>query len=260
VTPAGDLVLAADGKLVVVSPGGAAREVTLPFSITGAPLVLGSGSVVVAGRDGQTHLLALDGARVASVPTRALEPQRWTSLIGGDLLLTASGAAELHLLSLHSGDERTLRLPERLATSPVVGDDQTIWLLGEGSSTLYGINTEGQTRFSAALGQGGPADGPALGWDGALRVGLRYGEIACFASDGQQRWRRGLDAAPGPMLIDADDNALFVSARGTLYAIDRQGELRWRQGLDVRGAGRPVLAADGTIYVVSRGGQIQAWR
>jgi outer membrane protein assembly factor BamB len=115
-------------------------------------------------------------------------------------------------------------------------------------------------RLSFAIGQGSPTDGLALGWDGALRVGLRYGEIACFGADGRERWRRGLDSAPGPLTIDADNTALFVSTRGTLYAIDRDGELRWRQGLGVHGAGRPVLAANGTIYVVSRGGELQAWR
>lgn len=260
VTPAGDLVAIAGGKLVVLSKAGGVREVGLTFGLTAAPLVLDSGTVVAAGRDGQAQAVTLEGALLFSAPRSAPEAVlRWTASAGGDLVVGAGRTPELLLLSLQSGTSRVVRLPERVATNPIVGDDEMIWVLGQ-RGTLFGVAIDGQLRLSAGLGQGSPAEGPALGWDGALRVGLRYGEIACFAANGKERWRRGLDSAPGPMLIDADDSVLFVSARGTLYAIDRGGDLRWRHGLGVHGAGRPVLGADGTVYVVSRGGQLQAWR
>jgi outer membrane protein assembly factor BamB len=260
VAPSGELVAVADGKLVVLGKGGATRELALPFALVGELLMLDSGTVVVAARDGQAHALLLEGTELASIPTTLQESGvRWTARVDGDLLLAAGPSTELWLLSLHGGNARSVRLPERVFASPVVGDDGTIWVLGQ-RGDLFGIDADGEVHVSIALGQGGPSESLAIGWDGALRVGLRYGEVACFAADGKERWRRGVDGAPGPMLIDADDTLLFVSARGTLYAIDRDGELRWRQGLDVRGAGRPVLAADGTIYVVAHGGQLEAWR
>jgi hypothetical protein len=195
VTPTGELVAVANGRLVVLSAKGAARQVELPFLLTGAALVLDSGSVVAAGRDGQVHAFSLDGTPIASLPTSAQGPLRWTALVGGDSVLVAGQASELSVLSLRSGNERRLRLSERVATSPVVGAEETIWVLGAGG-TLWVVGADARIRASAPLGQGEPADSPALGWDGALRVGLRYGEIACFSAGGQERWRRGLDSAP----------------------------------------------------------------
>jgi outer membrane protein assembly factor BamB len=261
-TPEGELVAIASGKLVVLTQAGAARELSLPSSLTSAPLVLDSGSVVAAGRDGQIYAVTTEGASLLSVPisipVKEGEP-RWTASAGGDLVVAAGRGPELFLFWIQSDNARSIRLSESIATHPIASDDEMLWVLGQ-RGTLFGIGADAQTRWSAVLGQGGPADGPALGWDGALRVGLRYGEIACVAPNGQERWRRGIDSAPGPMLIDADDTLLFVSARGTLYAIDHKGDLRWRVGLDLRGAGRPVLGADGTLYLVSRGGQLQAFR
>lgn len=260
ITPAGELAAIASGKLFLVKPDGNAREVGLPFVAVGALLVLDSGTLVVPARDGQLHAVAADGTLLSwvAVPTET-ELVRWTASIEGDSLVAATALPELFFVSLHEGRALAVPLNEPVATSPVVGDDQSVWVLGE-RGTLFRFGSDGRLRARAALGQANPSDGPALGWDGALRVGLRYGEIACFAPNGQESWRRGLDGAPGPLLIDADDNVLFVSARGTLYAIDRDGDLRFRQALDLRSAGRPVLAADGTIYVVARGGEIEAWR
>ena len=59
----------------------------------------------------------------------------------------------------------------------------------------------------------------ALGWDGALRVALAYGAIVSICERGDERWRRGIDAAPGAMLIDTDDTTLVASARGTPRSI-----------------------------------------
>jgi hypothetical protein len=73
-------------------------------------------------------------------------------------------------------------------------------------------------------------------------------------------WRGFMDAGRGCLLVEAYYTGLRASARGTLYAIDRDGELRWRQALDVRGVGRPVLGQNGTLFLVARGGVVQAWR
>jgi outer membrane protein assembly factor BamB len=254
VAPDGALVAVAAGSLFTVAAGGAARAIELPFDALGAALVLDSSEVIVAGRDGRVHAVAPDGADLGGAPA----PRRqWTALAGGDLIVAAGAAQELTLLSPQDGSSRTLELPSRLATSPVVGDDEVIWALGE-RGAVWHVAAGGELREIAQLGQFGFSGAPALGWDGALRAGLRHGEIVCLEPSGSERWRRGIDSPPGAMSIDADDTLLVVSTRGTLYAIDRHGELRWRKGIDARTAGRPVLARDGTVYVVSRGGEIQA--
>jgi outer membrane protein assembly factor BamB len=260
VTPAGELVAIAAGRFVVISKDGSTRTLELRAFQTAASLVLDSGTMLGAGREGELVALTPDGGLLASVrlslPGAVVRFDAWA---GADLVVAAGRTSELLFLSLQSGATRALRLSEPVAGSPLVADDEMIWVLGQ-RGTLFGVTAAGEVRISFAIGQGSPTDGLALGWDGGLRVGLRYGEIACFGPSGRERWRRGLDSAPGPLLVDADNTVLFVSTRGTLYAIDRDGELRWRQGLGVHGAGRPVLAANGTIYVVSRGGELQAWR
>jgi outer membrane protein assembly factor BamB len=260
ITPEGELVVVAGNKLWVLNRSGAPRELALNAAVTGEPLVLESGATVVPGPDGTVQTLGLDGMLLGSSVTVARQSVlQFTALAGGDMIAVAGPAQEVSLLSLRGGDERTLRLSQRVQTSPVVGNDDTIWLLGDGG-TLWAMTVDGSVRASIELGQGGGTDDPALGWDGALRIGLRYGEVACFAASGRELWRHGVDGPPGAMLIDAEDTLLFVGPRGVLYAIDRGGDLRWRQPLELRGVGRPVLAADGTIYVVARSGQVEAWR
>jgi outer membrane protein assembly factor BamB len=259
-TPNAELVVIAGGRLVLLSELGESREVELPSRLTGAPLVLDSGTIVVLGRDAQAHVVGGDGAYVTSVPLSSpMSGAQWTASAGGDRVVISGPGQELTLLSLQAGDERPVHLAARAAASPLVADDETIWVVGE-SGTLWALSADGRARTSAELGQGGGRPSAALGWDGALRVALPYGEVASVSSGGEERWRRGIDAAPGALLLDADDTALLVSARGTLYAIDRAGELRWRVTLGVRNAGRPVLAQDGTVVVVARSGVIQAWK
>jgi outer membrane protein assembly factor BamB len=256
VAPDGSLTAVAGGVLFAIDANGSARELELPFDVTGAALVLDSGELIVAGRDGRVHAVAADGTHLGGAPA----PRRqWTALAGGDLIAAAGAGAELTLLSPQDGSARTLELPARLATGPVVGDDEVIWVLGDRGG-VWLVAAGGELREIAQLGETGFSGAPALGWDGALRAGLRHGEIVCLEPSGTERWRRGIDSPPGAMSIDVDDTLLVVSTRGTLYAIDRHGELRWRKSIDVRTAGRPVLARDGTVYVVSRSGDIQALR
>ena len=60
--------------------------------------------------------------------------------------------------------------------------------------------------------------------------------------------------------MDAEDTALLVSARGTLYAMDRKGELRYRRSLDSGATGRPVVGPDQTLYMTFRSGRIEAFK
>ena len=252
----------AAGKLRWISTRGDSRTTELPALLTGAPLVLESGTVVALGLDGQAHLVSADGAYLESIPLPASNQKlRFTASVGADRVVAVAAGTRpaLILFSLQRGNERSIRLSANLASSPLVADDDTIWTLDE-RGTLNGIGPDGRTRSSSELGQGGARMHSALGWDGAVRVGLPYGEIACVGARGEERWRRFVNSVPGAMLIDADDTTLVTSVRGTLYAIDRKGELRWRQAIDARGLGRPVLGQNGTLFLVARGGVVQAWR
>lgn len=256
ITADGRILAAAQGRLYVLDAQGAATPIALPFAVAGMPLLIDEDHVVVAGRDGRVHAVALDGAVLGSVPA---PPAPWSALLSDELFVSAGPSSALLLLSPQRGEVRQVALPERLVVGPLSGNDELLWALSD-RGAVWQVGPSGALRESARLGDSGIAAAPAVGWDGALRVGLRHGEVVCVDAGGGQRWRRGIDSPPGPILIDADDTALLVSARGTLYAIDRAGEVRFRRNFEGRGAGRPVLGQGGTIFVTFRGGRIDAFR
>ncbi|MDD9938743.1 MAG: PQQ-binding-like beta-propeller repeat protein [Myxococcales bacterium] len=258
VTPAGELLVATyEGKLWLVERGGRQRRLESRVALSGLPLVLDGGSVVIGARDSQVHVLDLEGTELLRVPTGAREPF-WTASVGGGLLAVAGPERELVLLSLHAGRERVVKLPERVTQGLAVDDRSTVWLIGD-QGTLFGVGADGRFRATIPLGDRGSTP-VAIGRDGALRLGLPTREVVCIGADGRERWRRGIDGRPSAPLLDADDTLLVLSARGSLYAIDARGELLWRVRVGVHQGSRPVLGADGTIYLVGRDGLVKAVR
>ena len=254
----GEAVVNAGGKLFVLALDGKARELPLADRARGMPLLLDSDVLVAPGRDGQAHVLGLDGGYLASVPLADRAP-RFSADLGHGLIAIAGESELLTLLSPQGGSERTVRLPGPLMSPPIVTRQRTLLGLTERGSVIE-IDAAGSVTSWADFGAGVLALGPARGRDGGLRVGLRHGEIACLGPGGGERWRRGIDGPPSAIALDRDDTALVLSSRGTLYAIDAAGELRWRVSTEVQSGGRPVLGGDGLVYLVGRGGRLEAWR
>jgi hypothetical protein len=253
--PDGESVAVARGRLFVLDARGQARELELPAPATGAPLLLGSGAIVVAGLDHHAHVLGLDGGYVAGAPVATV---RWLLASGDGWVVVAGHGRELSFVSPHGEASRRVSLGSGVAVSPLaLGGD--VWAIAQ-SGTLVRIEAAGRAISLVELGPHAVGVTPAIGRDGGLRVGLRHGEIACYDAAGKERWRRGIDGSPSAPLIDAEDTTVVISSRGTLYAIGRDGALLWRQRTELSAPGRPVLAADGTLYLVGRGGRIEAWR
>jgi hypothetical protein len=253
--PDGESVAIARGRLFVLDPRGQTRELDLPAPAVTAPLLLGSGAIVVAGLDQRAHVLGLDGAYVGGA---AVGSARWTLASGDGWIAVAGQGRELILVAPYGDASRRVRLGSGLAVSPLALNG-AIWTIGE-SGTLSIVEPDGRVTSLVELGPHAVGVAPALGRDAGLRVGLRHGEIACYDAAGKERWRRGIDGSPSAPLLDADDTTVVNSSRGTLYAIGRDGTLLWRQRTELSAAGRPVLAADGTLYLVGRGGRLEAWR
>jgi hypothetical protein len=253
--PDSESVAIARGRLFVLDSQGQSRELELPAPATAAPLLLGSGALVVAGLDQHAHVLGLDGGYVAGAPTGAA---RWTLASGDGWVITAGYGRDLVLVSPYGDASRRVRLAGAIAVSPVASGGAT-WAIGQ-SGTIWVVEPDGSATALVELGPHAVGVAPALGRDGGLRVGLRHGELACYDASGKERWRRGIDGSPSAFSLDADDTAVLVSSRGTLYAIARDGSLLSRQRTELSMPARPVLAADGTLYLVGRGGVLEAWR
>jgi len=245
------------GDLLLVDAAGGVRTLATGRRLTGLPLALSDDLVAVTSADGALHLIDVDGSPRKVLPTA--QPGAGRSALVAEGLVALSGSTGLSLLSLHQGRERTVALAQQVATVPVVGEGGMTWLVGR-EGLVWGITQGGMVRFEHVVGEAWTRSQPALGADGALRMGTGAGALVCLGPDGSERWRRGVDGRIGAISLDAEDTALFVTSRSSLYAIDRAGDLRWRLDLGERGVGRPVLGSDGTVYLVAAGGRIHAWR
>ena len=259
VTTTGELLVATRrGRLFIVDANGTWRRMQTEVQVRGAPLVLDSGVVVVGGRDGSVHAMDMEGAEILTLRGQHKAPVT-VSVLGDGLLASAGVGSRLSIFSLDGGRLSEIELSQRSVAGPVVGDDSTIWIVGEHGG-LRGLSAGGRSRGLAELGRSALMTAPAIGRDGALRVGVRRFELVCLGPNGTERWRRGLDGQPGPVTLDANDVAIFVTTRGTLYALDHDGSLLWKQDVTARSAPRPVLGVGGTIYIATRSGTLMAWR
>jgi outer membrane protein assembly factor BamB len=205
----------------------------------------------------QLVALSING-EVLSATALGIEHPRLLASIAPGLAVAAGRDSLMSRAPTDGFGARVIDLGDAVA-SLLVGDDEETIAITE-SDQLIVLEASGSERRVAPGEPRAVTNGPALGRDGGLRLGLESGEILSLAADGTDRWRRGLDGRPGPILLDRNDTALFATSRGTLYAIDSGGELRWLLSADALRAGRPVLSGDGTLLIVFRGGLIAAYR
>lgn len=205
------------------------------------------------------HLVALSlGGELLSATALGLEQPRLLASVAPGLALVAGRDDVVSRAPTDGFGARAIDLGDAVS-SIVIGARGEAFLITE-SDQLVVLEPSGERRRIAPGEPRAITVGPALGRDGALRIGLENGELMCIGPDGGERWRRGVDGRPGPILLDRDDTALFATSRGTLYAIDRGGELRWLLPAEALRAARPVLSRDGTLFIVSRGGLVAAYR
>jgi hypothetical protein len=256
-TDSGTAIAIADEQVFVVDASGHHVKLTkLPAAR--APVLLDDQRAIFVGADGMLYAMMLKG-EIASAAATGIDRPRSLALIAPGLALVAGEDRRIARVATDGHASRLVDIEWPIATTAVIGDDGSSFLLTEGGHLVV-LDAGGARRASALIEPPFIVASPALGHDGDLRVGLEAGEIVCLTPEGKERWRRGLDGRPSAISIDRDDTALLVTSRGTLYAIENNGELRWLLPTGAMRAGRPVLGADGTIYLVWRGGHVAAWR
>jgi hypothetical protein len=205
------------------------------------------------------HLVALThSGELLSATALGIEEPRALARIAPGLAVAAGRDTRLSRAPTDGFGARVIELGDAVMAL-LVGDGGETFVITE-TDELIVLEASGLVRPLVPAEPRAITERPALGHDGGLRIGLESGEIVCLGPDGSERFRRGVDGRPGPILVDRNDVALFATSRGTLYAIDAQGVLRWLIAADALRAGRPVLSNDGTLYVVFRGGLVAAYR
>jgi outer membrane protein assembly factor BamB len=98
----------------------------------------------------------------------------------GDAVFFASRSGELRKHSLSGVLQWRASLSIR-ASSPAIGADGTVYVVGSNGSTLYAINSNnGLTRWRAGIGLAQPYSSPAIGADGTVYVLNQSGQLYAF--------------------------------------------------------------------------------
>lgn len=258
-TPSGNVVVVTErGGLLELSPWGEVRKVQAVLPAVGPPLVLDSGEVAVAVPDGKVNVFELRGGLLAAISRRHRGMVTIARLSSG-LLVSAGADSSMHVFSSDGGLHRIVSLAGEILAGPVVGDDDTIWVVKK-DRALVGLSAGGRVRARARLQGRSTMSAPALGRDGALRLGVSGDLMTCIGPDGFLRWNLPVDGSLGPITLDADDVALAVTSRGVLYGVEADGKRRFRVQVNARGARRPVPGKGGVIYIASDTGRLSAWK
>lgn len=242
-------------------------QVALAGPVTGGPTLGPDGTLYVADHGGQLTAVAPDGAvrwtarlgeRSWSTPALAVDG---TVYVGSDddRLRAFDGATGAERWALRIGACAPGSFgPESSRCDadggPVIGDDGTIYVGGDGVTAAW---ADGTLRWRFATAEHVHA-APALA-DGTIYVASEDDALYALSPDGDKRWevRTGgdLDATP----VVGDDGTIYVgSDDDALYAVSPAGEIRWKllTGGDIRGG--VAIAADGTLYVTSYDGNLYA--
>ncbi len=133
-------------------------------------------------------------------------------------------------------------------SAPVIGDDGTIYLVGErpGAPAFFGpgvrdagvlaVNPDGTQKWFYSY----PYDRTGYGWlfresvaidrDGTLYLGAWNETLIAINPDGSKKWQYGpVQMVQSAFAIPAiDANGFIYTGRDTVYSFDKTGQVRWR--------------------------------
>ena len=133
-----------------------------------------------------------------------------------------------------------LKRRERSLSTPVVGQDETIYLTARSparaNAVLLAVSPVGSLKWEFALGSGHALDAPVIAADGTLYLVTSDRWVRAIKPDGQLKWHYRIASKPS---IDRELSweALRIDLR-TRWGLTRN---------DLHGP--PVLGPDGTLYV-----------
>jgi hypothetical protein len=253
VLPSGELLVATrDGTLRVLDGlGRTVRSARASASVRTSPLVLDDGSVVVTSLD-----------RTVARFDAALEPVFALTLPSGlvhaaarlssERLVVAAGE-RLHVLDLAGSLLRTIDLGDRAVAPPAVDDAGDVHvLLAQGVVAVIAHGAHVRARHALGARVLDQTAMLAIAEDGSYRLAIPAVGIVALETDGTRRWEASTDAPfYGPLAIDGDGTTLAFDRRGRLAVISPDGELLERIELGGLAQGHPLLAEDGSLWVTT---------
>jgi hypothetical protein len=253
VLPSGELLVAArDGRLLVLDADARiVREGRASGSVRTSPLVLEDGSVIVSALDRSVARFDASLARVFAVTLPAGVVHAPARLSAERIVVAAS--ERLHVLDLSGSVLRTVDLGDRAVAAPVVDRAGDVHVL-LALGTVVVLSQGAFVRARVELGARVFDQTAMLGLaaDGSYRVALPAIGLAAFGASGEPLWTASTDAPFfGPLAIDGAGATLAFDRRGRLIVIDGAGTITERLELGGLAQGFPLLAADGSLWVTT---------
>ncbi len=158
-------------------------------------------------------------------------------------------------------------------TSPVIDNDDTIYVDFVNEPSLYAINSNNTLKWSLSLGVNSYSS-PAISGDGTIYIGEEYGVkgggLYAINQDGSIKWSAAINNEFTSPVISSDGTIYIVSFSNSgnnfLNAVNPDGTLKWVYKIDTnypQCCGSylvPAVDHSGNIYVGSQAGYLYAIR
>jgi outer membrane protein assembly factor BamB len=221
-------------------------------AVLSSPAIDKNGTLYI-GADGDDCLFAInpDGT------------ERWRANIGNALSSPAIGSdGTIYIGTVYgklyainpNGTEKWQVILETTSwaySSPVISEDDIIYMASVDSNKLFAIYLNGTIKWSFET-NGWIYSSPALSDDGTIYIGSNDGCLYAINPNGTLKWKynTGKDVQSDPS-IDSNGIIYFGSWDGYLYALYPNGTLVWK--FNTMGAieSSPALCSDGAIVIGS---------
>ena len=169
--------------------------------------------------------------------------------VGGGILYIGSYAGALYALSATSGVVLwSFNAGAPVLSCPTIGDDGAVYFGSDGGMVFALNGSSGALLWNYTLGRDYVRNGPALGSNGVLYVGLGLGSslFALNSTTGALLWASAARVYSCPAI--GADGTVYAGANGFVHAINgATGTSRWNATIPGIASRAPALSADGTL-------------
>ncbi len=148
-----------------------------------------------------------------------------------------------------------------LESSPVIGNDGTIYFGGEYDDCLYALNPDGSLKWAGGPTADTVRSSPAIAEDGTIYIGDCGGFLYAFYPNGTNKWECKLgetyDWIFSPTI--GEDGTIYVGSTDyNVYAINPNGTIKWSYQTEYKVYSSAAIDENGIIYIGSHDSYVYA--
>ncbi len=255
-----------DYRLYALNPDGTLKwNYVTGGQIRGSPAIGSDGTIYVGSQDKKLYALNPDGTLKWSYTTGNWVQAYGGPAIGADgTIYAGSDDKNLYAIAPDGTLRWTYPTGGALESSPSIGSDGTIYVMGGHDKILYAINPDGTLKWThTSVGTTGDptSSSPAIAADGTIYVGSNDNKLYAFNADGTLKWSYTTGSYVfGPPVVAADGTIYVGSYDSTFYALNPDGTLKWSSATGDIICGSAAIGADGAVYIGNVDGKLYAFK